>query len=599
MRLHVRLILLIGLSTLIPLGVTGFAASQIASQAQVAQAQALHRRQATGLATFVATWLEDRVRGLALSVSLWDVSALDDAKLQGLQSLLYGQFEAVNVVSVVDAEGATLVPPLALKDPAKAGRPAHEPVSAARLAAFNDHLPITEALAEGVAIGLPYRPPDTAHRVLPIGVAAPAGDVVVGAELSLAEVAQAFLSPPDQTGTAVLVDSRGEVIAGDPAGLVEPGLTRSFVGQVEGELSYTSPAGAAHAAFASLGDVGWTVIVAVPAATVEEPADEIRRRTAFMYLLALVLAAAMGMVGAAQIARPVVLLKEAARRVGEGQLGRTVEPEGSDEIIELMHAFNQMSRRLADNQATIDARNAEIKAWNEELLERVEAGTQELRESQSRLVHTARAAAVAEMGAGLAHSLNNPVAGILGMVQVIRARGRAPELDGMLQAVEGQAQRCREILAGLNRFSDRGVVGERVPVELQALLGDVLSLVGGAFEESGQSIEREGVAVLPTSGDPALLGQALAQLLRSLRSALGLGGTLRIQGEVVGDMVALAFTLSADSGAGGDDWLASGMGFWLARQVFEEHGGRLEEPAEGSVPAVYRVYLPLHPAPTG
>ena len=29
-----------------------------------------------------------------------------------------------------------------------------------------------------------------------------------------------------------------------------------------------------------------------------------------------------------------------------------------------------------------------------------------------------------------------------------------------------------------------------------------------------------------------------------------------------------------------DDWMAAGMGFWLARQVLATHGGRLVEPDE-------------------
>ena len=53
----------------------------------------------------------------------------------------------------------------------------------------------------------------------------------------------------------------------------------------------------------------------------------------------------------------------------------------------------------------------------------------------------------------------------------------------------------------------------------------------------------------------------------------------------------LVFLLDGVIAESRDDWLASGMGFWIAKQVLEEHGGALMEPQSGDQ-AVYRVVLP-------
>jgi signal transduction histidine kinase len=97
-------------------------------------------------------------------------------------------------------------------------------------------------------------------------------------------------------------------------------------------------------------------------------------------------------------------------------------------------------------------------------------------------------------------------------------------------------------------------------------------------------------------GDSAQLAQAFAQLLRSLRTALVPGGRLFIHGVAGSEEVRVSFRLSGWRGAGGDDWLASGMGFWVARQVFAEHGGRLIEPQPGAETPVYIVTLPSEAA---
>ena len=120
---------------------------------------------------------------------------------------------------------------------------------------------------------------------------------------------------------------------------------------------------------------------------------------------------------------------------------------------------------------------------------------------------------------------------------------------------------------------------------------EVLELVGGSFREADQIVDHAGGPAVMVEADPALLAQALAQLLRSLRTALGPGGRLVILGEHDQTTAGLVFLLDGVVSDRQDDWLASGMGFWIAKQVLEEHDGVLIEPKQGDR-ATYRVVLP-------
>lgn len=586
--------LLVGLATLIPLGVTGAAASRIAGRYHFIQARALHGKQASGLATYTSTWLTDRVRGQQLAVGLFNLDSLSVEQIEGLQRLIYGQFDGVGAVVTLDAGGEALAPATYVEDPAQliGVKAQHEVLNAERLALLMQNLPYTQALAEGVALGTAYQPAGAEAPVLPVSVSAPGGSAVVGVELSLAPLTRHFAAQAPDGGTVALIDDRGELIAGDLADLIDPKAVRSFAGPVEGDLIYDLGPTKVFAAFESVADTGWTVVVAVPANSVTIGMREIERRTGFMYGLAAVLAVAMGVVGANQISSSVGRLKQAAVRVGQGELGREVNLEGNDELAELARAFNEMSRRLKQNQETIALKNSEIEAWNQDLLARVEERTRELRTSQVRLVNASRLAAVAEMGAGMAHALNNPVAAILGMAQLARSRTREAHLGSNLATIEEQAQRCREILASLARFSGKSSTTDHIPFDLDQVLSEVLVLVGAAAEGAGQKVVRHGSEPLPVVGNPASLGQALAQLVRSLRAALGPGGVVHVEGRHEGGEVRVRFTLSDASGAGGDDWLASGMGLWIAQQVLDEHGGRLDEPKDLKDAPVYTVVLP-------
>ncbi len=101
-------------------------------------------------------------------------------------------------------------------------------------------------------------------------------------------------------------------------------------------------------------------------------------------------------------------------------------------------------------------------------------------------------------------------------------------------------------------------------------------------------------------GGRAALGQALAQLLTSVRAAARGTAHLRVAaaphpapGEIVLELVLSGSELAL----GGDDWRAAGLGLWAARRTLAEQGGRLVEPmvdaaADATAPTLtWRVVL--------
>jgi two-component system NtrC family sensor kinase len=579
LRLSVRLILVIGLSTLVPLLVTGVMTSRMAREHHVEQARQLYERQADGLSIYASTWIGDLARAVRLATSVWEVEELDAAQLEGLQRVLYLQFESVNAVWTFDVDGKALSEPTRRTD-SQASLSGHQRVDDARLERFRQEVPLTGALEEGLALGRIYRLEPGGPPLVALAVAGPRKRVVVGLEVSLLEVEQQVQNQAVPGGAAVLLDRGGDEVLGE-VGLVDTELARSFLGQVEGVLRYEGADGPVLAGFSSVRGTEWTAVVAVPEAMATRGGDQIASRTRFVYVIALLLVAAMGLVSARQIARPVTTLRRAAERLGSGTY-EAVDLSAHDPVAELedlARVFNATSAQLAENQAEIASKNEEIQAWNEELQARVEARTAELKQSQDRLVESSRLAAVAQMGAGLAHELNNPVAGILGLAQLMRAKD--PE-DPLLHNIEEQARRCARILQSLQRLTEEGA-SEHERLDLAELVAEIEPLVRHGFEVAGVSLELELPEALPIQGDRARLAQALVQLLRSVRSQQAPGGRLRVRGQVDGERVRLVLTPQGSTRSGQDDWLASGMGFWIARHVLREHGGHLETDASTQV----------------
>lgn len=581
MKLRARLILVIGLTTLVPLILAGGSSSRLARQSAIDQATDLHARQASGLAVLTATWVSDLERSLALAVDIWDLENLGPEERVGLQRVLYRQFDAVNIVQVLDAQGTPQGDPTRLTAEALAragGLVTHQAVEDPRLQRF------MEQLGDTPGVGAVYDPGDGAAPVVPVSV--PSEQLMVATEVSLAELESHFLDQAVDGGIATLLDASGEqVFDGPDLPLGASEMVHRFQGQLSGELIIQGDE-AVLAAFHGVAGTQWTVVVAVPERVVNAGGERLREQTLYLYLVAMVLAVTTGAVAAGQISRPVTRLKRASEDLGRGELGKQVPSDGSDELAELAQSFNSMSLALRDSAKTIEDKNREIEAFNAVLQERVDQRTSDLRQSQARLVQSSRLAAVAQLGAGLAHELNNPLAGILGLAQVARAGAQGQGIDPMLAQIEEQALRCKDIVATLHRLSGASGVPERVELDLTTVMEEVLVLSRRTLEQAGVRAQAELDTPLPVLGDPARLGQALAQLLKSAQSELVPGGHLVVRGLAVEGNARVELELVGERRPSQDDWLASGMGFWVAQQVLHEHGGGLEQTDDGRYAAV-------------
>ena len=260
-----------------------------------------------------------------------------------------------------------------------------------------------------------------------------------------------------------------------------------------------------------------------------------------------------------------------------------------DEIGDLQRAFNHMSARLASGRDEIARQRAEIESFNRELQVRVDERTRELVEAQAGLVQSGQLAAVAEMGAGLAHELNNPIAAILGTAQVVRMRLRGTPDEERVARIEEQAARCREVVASMLRLSEGSSDAGNEPgavdvVDLRGMLAEVAALVAAPFRQRGVTLLVESSdQPVKASANPVATSRVLAQILQSFRSGLPDGARLVVRACVIEGRAGVAFEPDRPiaSGAARDDWMASGMSLWVARRQLETMNGRLDEPAPG------------------
>jgi C4-dicarboxylate-specific signal transduction histidine kinase len=257
----------------------------------------------------------------------------------------------------------------------------------------------------------------------------------------------------------------------------------------------------------------------------------------------------------------------------------------------------------------LEASRVELQRWNQELQTRVEERTAELKAAQAQLLEAQKLAAIGQLGAGVAHEINNPLAGILGNAQLLLLDRPADDRDAaMLRKIEAQAKRAKEITANLLRFSQQRPVADLRPLDLNKVVGDALSLVQTQIDtESIQLVQELEPGLPPVKGDGGHLAQVVLNLVSNARTAMAKSGEKRLTlaTSSAAGRVRLAVR---DTGKGiptaslsrvfepffttKDVWSNVGLGLSVSFRIVSEHGGRIEVASEEGKGTTFTVDLP-------
>lgn len=158
--------------------------------------------------------------------------------------------------------------------------------------------------------------------------------------------------------------------------------------------------------------------------------------------------------------------------------------------------------------------------WNKTLAREIDLKTRELIDSQERLIHSERFAAVGEAAAYVSHEIKNPLMVIGGLAhQVERRLAGDPETQEKLHIVQGEVRRLETFLGELRDFT-RPAPPVKQRIDLNQVIREVTALMNEAVREKGITLEEKLDGRLPTlEADTNQLKQVLVNLIKNALEA--------------------------------------------------------------------------------
>ncbi|MGC4070684.1 MAG: HAMP domain-containing sensor histidine kinase [Polyangiaceae bacterium] len=304
------------------------------------------------------------------------------------------------------------------------------------------------------------------------------------------------------------------------------------------------------------------------------------------------------------IVRPLDALGRVARRTTLGARAFEVPRLPARELESLAQSFHVMTERLLAEEAALKARIAEVKSSHERL-----------EEAQERLLRAERLASVGRLAAGLSHELGNPIAAMMGLIDLLVQGGLSPDEErDFLKRLQRETERIHRILRDLLDFarptSPSSAKLEEEPCTIDSALQETLSLVRPQKGFRGLDIDVDASVDLPqVTLSRSKLVQVLLNLLLNAADAMGGSGKITIRAFRL-DEKQIELSVS-DDGPGVPTNVRSrlfepfattkevgkgtGLGLAVCRGLVEAAGGRIDLDDQYVPGARFRILLPASP----
>ena len=282
------------------------------------------------------------------------------------------------------------------------------------------------------------------------------------------------------------------------------------------------------------------------------------------------------------ISRPLQKITLAAVQVTKGKYGTEIElRKSNDEIGLLANSFNEMSRKMSSD-------------------------IEQLQKLNEQLIRTEKLAAMGTLAAGVAHEVNNPLASISSLIQIMQSNPDLDEKTGdNLRLISTQIQRISQVTRDMMDFA-RIRPAAKSSVNINEIIETALRLA--SFDKAFQKLQLKkhldkDLPEIYADGDQ--MQQVFLNLLLNARDAMPDGGAIIIKTFIKESEIIIEIE---DSGVGIGDGdkkkifdpffttkpagKGTGLGLAVCYGIITAHNGKIEVFSNENGGTRFAVHLP-------
>ncbi len=246
----------------------------------------------------------------------------------------------------------------------------------------------------------------------------------------------------------------------------------------------------------------------------------------------------------------------------------------------------------------------------------------EVNDAHAQVIQSAKMSSIGQLGAGVAHELNNPLGGILGYAQFNLDKFGRPDFSiddfknckKYVEFIEKEAARCKTIVQALLNFSRRPLSSKKEVLDIKNIMATPFSIIGHQITLHNIKLITDFSPDLAlVLGSSNQLQQVFANLIINAQQAMPNGGQLKITAVNIIDkstqtpnMVKIEFT---DTGCGiskdnidrvfepffstKEEGKGVGLGLSVSYSIIKEHNGTKEVSSEEGRGATFIIILPV------
>jgi PAS domain S-box-containing protein len=157
---------------------------------------------------------------------------------------------------------------------------------------------------------------------------------------------------------------------------------------------------------------------------------------------------------------------------------------------------------------------------------------------QEQLIQSEKLAGIGVLASGVAHEINNPLSGIIGMAEIALEEEDPSKKKGYLMDILECGQRIQEIVKGLRSYSRAAKKEELSRVDLNGVLEESLKMVQLAVKASSAEVIKEFKSVEKIQANVGEIQQVFTNLITNAFQAIdGKGGKLGLSTRSTDDSV--------------------------------------------------------------